>query len=171
MLKLLCILPLTLGLVACGVGNEPDKGTTVSIDATGKDGNKVAIKADGESGKVSLNVPGFDANVRLPKALLDDSNFDIDGVKLYPGSKVDTVDIKADEASGKGRADVRIGFSSPAEPAKVAAWFKEQFGKQSIEVGGDADTLNGKSENGDAFSIELTAADGGRTAGTVSISE
>jgi hypothetical protein len=171
MRKLLYLLPLTLGLAACGTGNEPDKGTSVNIDATGKDGKKVAIKADGETGKVSLNVPGFDANIRLPKKLLDDSNFDIDGVKLYPGSKVETVDIKADETRGKGRADVRIGFSSPAEPAKVAGWFKEQFGKQSIEVGGDADTLTGKSDNGDAFTIELAATDGGTTAGTVSISE
>jgi hypothetical protein len=168
---LLLTVPLTLGLAACSIDGEPDKGTTVNIDATSRDGDKVAIKADGNTGKVSLNVPGFDANMRLPKKLLNDSNFDIDGVKLYPGSTVKTVNITADETSGKGRADVRIRFSSPAEPAKVAGWFKEQFSKKSIDIGGDADTLTGKSENGDAFTIELRSADGGMTTGTVSISE
>jgi hypothetical protein len=168
---LLLTIPLTLGLAACSVDGEPDKGTTVSIDATSRDGDKVAIKADGDTGNVSLNVPGFDAKMRLPKKLLNDSNFDIDGVKLYPGSKVETFNITADETSGKGRADVRIAFSSPAEPAKVAGWFKEQFSKKSIDIGGDADTLTGKSEKGDAFTIELRSAGGSMTKGTVSISE
>jgi hypothetical protein len=171
MTRLICLLPLALGLAACSGENEPEKGTSVSIDATTENGSDVAIKADGETGNVAVKIPGFDANVRLPKTLLNDSNFDIDGVKLYPGSKVETVNVKADETSGKGRADVRIGFSSPAEPAKVGAWLKEEFGKQSIKVGGDADTLTGTSKNGDAFTIELAAADGGKTAGTVSISE
>lgn len=160
-------LPLILGLAACGSRDEPEQGTTVSIDATSESGKKVEISADGKSGNVGFKVPGFDVNMRLPKKLLDDSNFDIDGVKLYPGSTVDTVNITANKQADKGeRADVRIGFTSPADPAKVRGWFKDQFGKQSIELTGDAGKLAGTTKDGEAFTIELAEKDG-KTAGTV----
>ncbi|MGL5838887.1 MAG: hypothetical protein ACRCY3_10345 [Sphingorhabdus sp.] len=172
MKALLCLLPFTLALAACSSEDEPDKGTTVNIDATGEDGSKVAISADGDTGKVGVKIPGFDANVRLPKKLLDSSEFDIDGVKLYPGSTVETINVKADETAAKGsQANVQIGFSSPAEPAKVADWLKGEFKKQSITIAGDTDTLTGKSKDGEAFTIELAAAEGGKTSGTVAIRE
>ncbi len=172
MKAIFAIAPLAMGLAACSSEGEPDKGTSVSIDAKSEDGSTVAINADGDTGKVGVKLPGFDANVRLPKKLLDDTEFDIDGVKLYPGSTVASVNVKADESAAKGsRSTVRIGFNSPAEPAKVATWFKDAFAKQAITVGGDADTLTGKSKDGDAFAIELAAADGGKTNGTVVITE
>jgi hypothetical protein len=163
----LIAVPLILGLAACGSRDEPEQGTTVSIDATSESGKKVEISADGKSGNVGFKVPGFDVNMRLPKKLLDDSNFDIDGVKLYPGSTVDTVNITANKQADKGeRADVRIGFTSPADPAKVGGWFKDQFGKQSISLTGDAGKLAGTTKDGEAFTIELAEKDG-KTAGTV----
>lgn len=165
----LIALPLMLGLAACSSKNEPDEGTSVSIDATSESGKKVEISADGKSGNVGFKLPGFDVNMRLPKKLLDDSNFDIDGVKLYPGSTVDSVNITADKQAAKGdRADVRIAFTSPAEPAKVGGWFKEQFGKQSVKLTGDATQLAGTTREGETFAIELAEKDG-KTAGTVVI--
>lgn len=162
-------LPLVLALTACSSRNEPEEGTTVNIDATSEDGDKVEITADGKSGNVGFKVPGFDVNMRLPKKLLDDSNFDIDGVKLYPGSTVDAVSIAANEQADKGeRADVRIGFTSPADPAKVGDWFKDQFGKQSIKLTGDAGKLAGTTKDGEPFTIELAEKDG-KTNGTVNI--
>jgi len=171
MKKIAYMVPLFIGLAACSGSNEPEQGTTVQVDATTESGSKVEISADGKSGNVGVKVPGFDANIRLPKKLLDDSNFDIDGVKLYPGSTVETVNVTANDQNGKHAADVRIGFSSPAEPAKVSGWFKEQFAKQSITVSGDASTLSGKTKDGDAFTIELASAEAGKTKGTVSIRE
>lgn len=163
--------PLFITLAACSGSDEPEQGTTLQVDATTESGSKVEISADGKSGNVGVKVPGFDANIRLPKKLLDDSNFDIDGVKLYPGSTVETVNVTANEQKGKHEADVRIGFSSPADPAKVAGWFKEQFAKQSITVSGNASGLSGTTKDGDAFTIELTSAEAGKTKGTVSIRE
>lgn len=163
----LIALPLAIGLAACGSKNEPDEGTTISIDATSETGKKVEISADGKSGNVGFKVPGFDANIRLPKKLLDDSNFDIDGVKLYPGSTVETVNITANKQAGKGeQADVRIGFTSPADPAKVGDWFKDQFGKESIKLADEGGKLTGTTKDGEAFTIELAEKDG-KTAGTV----
>ena len=97
----LIALPLALGLVACSSKDEPEEGTTVNIDATTDEGSSVKITADGKTGNVGFRVPGFDTNIRLPKKLLDDTNFDIDGVKLYPGSTVDTVNITANDNGGK----------------------------------------------------------------------
>ena len=50
---------------------------------------------DGGSGQVKIDVPGFEANIKLPKVQLDAANFDIGGVKLYPGSKVTSMNIDA----------------------------------------------------------------------------
>ena len=171
MKKMVYLAPLLIGLAGCSGSNEPEKGTTLQVDATTESGSKVEISADGKSGNVGVKVPGFDANIRLPKKLLDDRNFDIDGVKLYPGSTVETVNVTANEQKGEHKADVRIGFSSPADPAKVAGWFKEQFAKQSIAVSGDASGLSGKTKDGDAFTIELKQGDAGKTSGMVSIRE
>ncbi len=132
MKKLAYMVPLLIGLAACSGSNEPEQGSTLKVDATTESGSTVEISADGKSGNVGVKVPGFDANIRLPKKLLDDSNFDIDGVKLYPGSTVDTVNVTANDQKGKHNADVRIGFSSPADPAKVSGWFKEQFATQEV---------------------------------------
>lgn len=169
--KWIAILPLALALTACSGSDEPDQGTSLNVDATTKTGSKVEISADGKTGNVGVKIPGFDANIRLPKKLLDDSNFDIDGVKLYPGSTVETVNISASEKGEKAQADVRVGFTSPAEPEKVAGWFRQQFAKQSITIAGDDTNLSGKTKDGGAFTIALKPSDDGKTSGTVNVRE
>jgi hypothetical protein len=167
----LLALPLALGITACSSKDEPEEGTSINIDATTEKGSSVQITADGKTGNVGFKVPGFDTNIRLPKKLLDDTNFDIDGVNLYPGSTVDTVNITANKKGGKDeQTDVRIGFTSPADPAKVSDWFKEQFAKESIKASGDAAKLTGTTKDGEAFTIELTEKDG-KTAGLVNITK
>src|SRR3546814_10409966 len=47
------------------------------------------------------------------------SDFDIDGVKLYPGSQVTKVDVDADDKNGADKATVKLGFTSPAAPTKA----------------------------------------------------
>lgn len=166
---MLLALPLVLVLPACSSEDEPAKGTDVTIDAKTDDGSDVAIKADGSTGKVGIKIPGFDANIRLPKVLLDDANFDIDGAKLYPGSTVSTVNVKADESAAKGdQAHVVIGFTSPAEAAKVGPWLKEEFGKNKITLSGEGNELSGKTSDGNAFTIKLSD-DGGKTKGVIDI--
>jgi len=91
-------------LSACGSRDKDAEGTSVSINAKEKDGN-VAINADGKTGKVSVNLPGFNADLKLPKMMLDHSNFDLDGVKLYPESKVRSVVVNADDTGGHDTDD------------------------------------------------------------------
>ncbi len=80
-------------LSACGSRDDGKDGTNISINAKDENG-VVAINADGKTGKVDVNLPGFSANLNLPKVMLDHSNFDLDGVKLYPGSNVRGVAVR-----------------------------------------------------------------------------
>lgn len=165
------ILPLAAlaGLAACSVKDDGKDGATVSINAKGDTGD-VAINADGQTGKVSVKIPGFDANVKLPKMMLDHSNFDLGGVKLYPGSKITTVNVNADDRGNANQANVRVAFDSPTDPAKVKAWFKKGFEDEGFTFTETPAGFTGKTDDGDDFSIALTA-NGAATGGTIDISD
>lgn len=164
------ILPLLalVGLSACGSRDETREGTSVSINAKDEDGG-VAINADGKTGKVSVNLPGFNANLKLPKMMLDHSNFDLDGVKLYPESKVRSVNVDADDTGGKDKANVRIAFESPADVAKVSAWFKTGFADEGMTVSQTPTGFSGTTDDGDAFVLTLAPNGAAATSGTIDI--
>ena len=75
----LLLLPLVIGLAACESQSSADgadgnaSGTNINVAAKGDKGEDIRITADGDTGKVSVNLPGFDANVRLPKVMLKDT--------------------------------------------------------------------------------------------------
>ena len=163
---------LSFGVSACGSKHDKDEhGTTITVDAKDHDGKSVQVKADGETGRVAINVPGFDANIKLPKVLLDHENFDIDGVKLYPGSKVDTVNVNADDRGGKHKAIVKIGFSAPSDPATVSAWFQKALADKSIAAKVTGNSLAGTTGDGNAFAIDFAAGAAGKTAGIITIKD
>ncbi len=157
-----------LPLAACeGNVKDGETGTSVTIDAKGNSGEDVAISADGQTGRVAVKVPGFEGKMNLPKFMLDNSNFDLDGVKLYPGSKVTNVNITADEGQRKD-AQVSIAFSSPAEPAKVATYLQKAFAEKKMAVTANGTSLSGTTTDGDAFAIALEPGAGG-TSGRIDI--
>lgn len=164
------VLPLValIGLAACGSRDEPKEGTSVSINAKDENGS-VAIMADGKTGKVSVNLPGFNADLKLPKMMLDHSNFDLDGVELYPDSKVRSVNVDADETGGQDKAKVRIQFVSPADPAKVKAWFKTGFKDHEIKHVETPNGFTGTTDDGDAFSLSLAPNGSEATIGTIDL--
>lgn len=155
-------------LSACGSRDKGEDGTSVSINAKDDGGGDVSIKADGSTGKVSLKVPGFDAKVNLPKIMLDGADFDLDGVKLYPDSKVRTINIDADDSQHKDSAKVNVAFDSPADVAKVKAWFKTGLADKKATFTETASGFTGKTADGDEFVIGLTA-NGAATQGTISV--
>ena len=162
-------LPL-IALSACHQREKSgDGGTSVSINAKDNDGSDVAIRADGDTGKVSVKIPGFEGKVTLPKVMLSSSNFEIDGVKLYPGSKVGSVNVNADKSGGKDESKVDIAFTSPADPAKVAAYLRSAFAERQVTFAGNDSSMTGKTSDGDDFIISLTPGAAGQTAGTVAI--
>jgi hypothetical protein len=162
----LVLLPL-LSLAACGEADtEKSKpGADVTVDAKSADGDQVSIKADGQTGKVSVKLPGFSGNISLPKIPTDAAHFDIDGVKLYPGSSISAVNIKGDETGKDNQSQVHIAFTSPAAPTKVAAYFRDAFAAKHVEITGPDANLAGKSEGGNPFTIALAPAANGQTSG------
>jgi len=156
--------PLAL-LAGCG---GDDKGTSISITGNDNEGKPAAASIDGESGKVKIDVPGFAANITLPKIQLDADNFDIGGVKLYPGSTVTAMNIDAGKKAGNADT-VRISFDSPADPATVKAWFVEKMKAESFTVADAATGLSGKTDDGDAFTLTLTPGATGHSTGTIDI--
>ena len=158
-----------LALAACDGRSSGDNGTMLSITAKGENGSDVAINTDG-SGKVNVNIPGFSASVNLPKVALDHGNFDIDGVKLYPGSTVSSIKVDAARNDSDRRSDVSVAFRSPAKPDVVRDWFKKAFHDKSVAVRDTgAATLDGVSRDGDAFQMTFAPEGTGATAGTVAI--
>jgi hypothetical protein len=161
------IAPLAL-LSACGSSEDDGKrGTDISINAKDPQGD-VAIKADGQTGKVSVNVPGFNASVSLPKVMLEDGDFDIDGVKLYPGSKVTSVNVNANSDGENKKAVVTIAFTSPAEPEKVRAWFAKGFADSDVKAKATTTGFAGTTDDAGSFSMTLTPS-GAATTGVVEI--
>jgi hypothetical protein len=154
-----------LVLGACGDG----EGTSVSINATSSSGEKVAVDADGKTGNVAVKVPGFAANVKMPRIMLESGNFDIDGVKLYPESKIRSLNILANEGKDGENANVQVQFDAPAEPGKVRDWFLKAFADKSINASADGTGVKGTSKDGDAFTIRLEPAGAGATKGTIEI--
>lgn len=168
MRSLLLIALAALPLAACeGNVKEGETGTAITIDAEGNSGDAVAIQANGETGRVAIKVPGFEGNLNVPRFVLDNSNFDLDGVKLYPGSKITNVNVAANKA-GNDEAKVNIAFTSPAEPDKVADYLRKAFAENKVAVTANGTSLSGTMTDGEAFSIALEPGAGG-TAGRIAI--
>ncbi len=154
-------------LAACGQKDETKTETEISINADGEAGG-VQIQTGRDGGKLKIGgKDGAAINIDIPDFVdLDiEGDFDIDGVKLYPGSKVTRVDVNA---SGTDKAKVNLGFTSPAAPAKAADWMAAEFAKKGIKVVRKGDTLAGTDKDGDDFTIDFNP-DGKATKGDVRI--
>ena len=122
-----------------------------------KDGDdKVTINAD-ESGHVSFNLPIAEGQVKVPARMMHNGNIDIDGVKLMPGSSVTGFNLDA----GNGGAEIDMRFTAPAAPDEVRSYYMDQFRKQGIDARVAGDAVNGKSKDGNPFTITVTGAGNG----------
>jgi hypothetical protein len=147
--------------------SSDDKGTDVRVQ--GADG-KAVIEADSNSGRVSVDIGGLKGSVDLPRVALDAADFDMDGVKLYPGSKITGMDVKAGP-DGDDDGSVTVRFTAPAAPGAVSDHFLTAFRKEegttvSVNAGG----LSGKDEDGKPFTIELKP-DGAGTTGVIRLGQ
>jgi hypothetical protein len=161
--KFAILLP-ALALVAC---SDADNRSGADFNITGDFSNRsdVAITADSDTGKVGVKLPGFEAKLNLPKAMLDKSNFELDGVKLFPGSKVTAVNVDAGSESKDN--SVRIAFSAPAKPGIVRDWFVKAFTDKSVSVTPNAAGLSGTDKDGSPFTMTLADSGGDVTTGTI----
>ena len=136
------LLPVAL-LAACNVHskNPANDNGTVTINAS-------------DSGQVEFNLPFVSGTVKLPEGMMQNGDFDIDGVKMVPGGKVTGVSVFA---ADKG-SNVDIAFSAPTSPDQTRAYFLDQFKQKGAEVAQAGDAISGKTTDGDTFTITVAPA-------------
>lgn len=168
-MRLAFLIPPMMLLAACGSEEKKSEGTEVSINAEG-DGGGIKIQAGKDGGKIRIGGDGAAINIDVPDFVDLDvaGDFDIDGVKLYPGSQVTKVDVNASDKGGADKATVKLGFTSPAAPTKAADWMAGEFAKKGVKVTRTGDTLAGKDTDGADFTIKF-APDGATAKGEVLI--
>jgi len=150
-MKFIAILVAIPLMTACEVHSPADGDENVSISTD-------------ENGQVAFNVPFASGQVKLPASAMQDGEFDIDGVQMFPGSRMTGFNL---DSSGNG-AIVKMTFAAPASPDKVRAYFQDEFTKKGVGVAASADGLSGKSKDGDDFVINVEPAPQGSN-GTITI--
>jgi hypothetical protein len=180
---------LALALSACNlrVGDDADadRGAEASSGSTGGGwdegerqapptakgeaaGTSVAISADRASGGVKIALPGARFDIDLPASMFKAGELDIDGNKLYPGSVVDTFDVRG--KAGPEEDAVRIAFTSPAAPDVVKGWLVGQAQRNGRPLRQSAEALVGTTREGKLFTIRLApGASAGETKGVILI--
>lgn len=157
-------LPLVLALAACGDGSNEGNGAAISV----KSGEgEASIKAD-KDGRVAVKAPGFEGSIKLPKFDLGAENFEIDGLKLYPGSTISNFDIDANRDKG-GKDTVRVTFDAPAAAGQVRNWFQEQMQTAGFTVAAKDGQLKGKTSEGSDFTLKLDPAGNDKSQGTLTV--
>ncbi|KPF62323.1 hypothetical protein IP88_15055 [alpha proteobacterium AAP81b] len=179
-MRLLMVLPIVLLVAGCGGSDksereraERDGGVTIDLDSDKQEG-KAAVagnvlevdSADGK-GRVALNLPGgIGAQITLPTEIMKDAKMEIGGVGLYPGARVRSLNVNG--GGDEERGVVTFAFAAPAAPATVADWYERQFAEKKITAARAGETLTGKTDDGDDFTLTLAATDTGST-GTMRI--
>lgn len=154
-------LMLIVPLAACDDGKE---GATISVNAD-DDGN-IVTDIDGNSGTIALKTPVFSGQLKVPGIDLKSSNFDMNGVHLYPGSTIAAMNVNA------GRGDsgtVKVDFDSPADPATVRDWFKDKLTHAGFTLAAKGNGLTGTTDDKKPFTLDLAPADGGHARGRITI--
>jgi hypothetical protein len=117
---------------------------------------------------VKIETPAFKADLDLPFMDALGDKMDVDGVKLFPGSKVAGVNVNAMREDA-GRVSMR--FEAPADRAKVADWFGKQFAANATQVRPTPGGYAGETKDGAWFTLDLKEGGNGRTEGEFRIGE
>ncbi|MDF7777321.1 hypothetical protein P1X14_18835 [Sphingomonas sp. AOB5] len=153
------LLPLTLA--ACG-------GPGGNITINDKDGN-VTISSDA-NGHTIVKAPGVDISASLPKFQLGAEDFDISGMKLYPGSTARDFKINAgSNGGGRDKDHVELSFDAPAPLAKVQGWYRDEMAKRGFKMTPQGTGFAGTTDEGQPMTLELEADGADKTKGTLTI--
>jgi len=153
-----------LMLSACG---EKEGNSSLSVDLNSQNG----------TGNVAISIPGIDAKIDVPSDLMAGGDFDIDGVKLYPKTKVTSFKLNVDsgatgQKSGERQATapvIKMGFAAPADVATLTNWYKTEFAAKSVAATQTPTGFSGTTEDGDTFTIALTPGAAGQTNGAIEV--
>lgn len=157
-----------LALAACS-GGDGD-GTSITFNGETENGTATTISTDGNSGAMKIDVPGFKADIALPKLKLDAGDFEMNGVNLYPGSTITSMNITDGGHEGEGSGGVTVRFAAPAAADVVQGWFRGKLSEAGFKLTNQGSGLTGTTEEGKPFRMELTPNGAAASAGTITIS-
>jgi hypothetical protein len=126
-------------------GAEEEAALTVDVSAAG-------------SGQIEVELPGgFGFKLPTDKTSFDGSDFDIDGVGLYPAATARDMNVRVLKApaSDGTRALVDMVFTTPDSLDKVLAWYENEFADANIKATRKADQIAGTTRDGDRFTLTL----------------
>ena len=158
----LALLFVPFALAACD-----GAGTNISLSGNSGEGN-VSIKT-GADGQLAIEAPGVSIASKLPKINLTAEDFDVNGLKLYPKSEIRELNAVGDNTGEKDKGQVTVAFESPAALATVQAWFRDNLAKQGFKVEPRGNGFAGTTDEGEAFSLDLTADGDARTKGRMEV--
>lgn len=116
----------------------------------------VSVHAD-NNGHISFNLPIGEGQLNVPTAMMHNGNFDIDGVKLPPGSAVTGFNL---DAHDKG-ATIDMSFTAKTPPDQLRSYFVDQFRNRGVEASLAGDQVIGKSKDGSPFTISVSPSPNG----------
>ncbi len=152
----LCLAP--LALAACDVQSNDSGGDNVHVSFGTKDGG---------GDHVSVNIPGFNANLNLP-GLNIGKNMDIDGIKLAPGTKVANMDVQGDDDKD-GDGIVKIAFASADTADRQLDYYRKALTDAGFKIDSDQGAVGLKaSKDKKQFALTL-GPDGGGSKGMITI--
>ncbi|MES2288251.1 MAG: hypothetical protein V4530_00830 [Pseudomonadota bacterium] len=136
----------------------------------GNDNGMVTVSANSQDGNVSVRVPGVSIDTKLPSSMFKKSDFDIDGVKLFPGSSIETMNVNAG-AKKSDKATVDLTFSAPAGIDAVRKHFTDGFAREEVAFKTYDGSLTGKTSDGNDFAIDFVPVGANVTKGHVTVSD
>lgn len=167
MIRLLPLAAAALALAACD--GHDGNSTSISFSSNDSDGNSVTGGID-KDGNLKVDSTGFKADIKLPSIKLDAGDFEMNGVHLYPGSAITSMNIDAHDKKGEeGKNDgkVSVAFTSPATAATVRDWLKERLDKAGFVLSTAGNGLTGKTDDGQPFVLKLDEDGAGKSKGSI----
>ena len=160
--KLALLLPVAL-LAAC-----ERKGEEATVEIRSGNGSTEINAQPGKESRLTIDTPAVKADIKVPFLSAMTERMEIDGVKLYPGSKIAGVNINANEDKEDGRFTLR--FQAPAAREKVADWFRQQFAENGFKMTLQGSRFTGTNDEGNPVTLDLSDGPNG-TAGEIRIAE
>jgi hypothetical protein len=165
MIRLLLLGSAALVLAACG--DHDGNGTEISFTGNTSDGESTSATV--KDGNLKIDAGGFKADLKIPKFAVDAKDFDMNGVKLYPGSTITSLNV--DSADDKGgdvdRGRVVVAFTSPASAATVRDWLKPRFDKAGFKLTANGTGLTGTTDDDANFTMKLDDDGANKSHGTI----
>lgn len=150
------------------ITRSKDGSTTSTSTSTTSSASASASSGDGENVSLSFSEDGFNLDVDVPFKEWTTNGANGGGYGgedsdegLYPGTQVTSVNVTNNVVNGRATGQVRLNFTSPAAPDKVADYMVNTIRKKGGKATRKANTITATQTDGDNYTVKLEAADGG----------